>query len=274
MSLLLMTNTQILTRKPMANIELKSTLAYVQSLDLPALPSSRSMAGPAEGQSVDFDTFRKQMAVVGSEVVSFAEGVTAQRRQDIINATHLAQLAANKKVTDREDILAWYDTYFDVLTNLGWVLQDRGFSEYTEKADGLEAHEAILKVAAMLLGSAPTALAIVTSTLQAMKSMDADNPWITIFNRESRAAKAARFQISLAEQEGNGQFMVTTMAFALNAKSEVLQVLFFKVHKNEAMLKHCSGKVTINDEILAGVRETVRIRLAGRTQDFVAALNL
>ena len=255
----------------MANIDVPSALAYVRKLDLPL---ARSMVGAAEDEVIDFDTFKKQITVVGSEVVSFVEGISAQRRQDITNATLLAQLAANKKVTDREDILAWYDSYFDVLTNVGWVLQDRGFSEYTEKVDGLETHEAILKVAAVLLGGAPISLAVVSQTLGAMKSMDKDNPWITIFNRESRAAKAARFQISLTEQAENGQFMVTTMAFALNAKSKVTQVLFFKIHKTEATLKHCSGKVTINEEVLFGVRDVVKAKLVGRTRDFIVALDI
>ena len=255
----------------MANIDVPSALAYVRKLDLPL---ARSMVGAAKDEVIGFDAFKKQITVVGSEVVSFVEGISAQRRQDITNATLLAQLAANKKVTDREDILAWYDSYFDVLTNVGWVLQDRGFSEYTEKADGLETHEAILKVAAVLLGGTPIALAVVTQTLEAMKSMDKDNPWITIFNRESRTAKAARFQISLTEQAGDGQFMVTTMAFALNAKLTVTQVLFFKIHKNEATLKHFSGKVTINEEVLSSVRDVVKAKLVGRTRDFIAVVDI
>lgn len=100
------------------------------------------------------------------------------------------------------------------------MLQDRGFSEYAEKADGPETHEAIIKVAAVLPGGAPIALAMVTQTLEATKSMDEDKPWITIFNCESRTAQAARFQISLTEQAADGQFMVTTMAFALISKQQ------------------------------------------------------
>ncbi|SCY62116.1 hypothetical protein SAMN05216420_11072 [Nitrosospira sp. Nl5] len=77
----------------------------------------------------------------------------------------LAQLAANKKVPDKTHVIDWYNAYFDVLENIGWVIQDRRFSSYKEHADGLEAHEAI-KVATVLLGPAPTALALVVSTLE------------------------------------------------------------------------------------------------------------
>ena len=161
-----------------------------------------------------------------------------------------------------------------MLSNLGWVIQDKGFTAYEEKADGLEAHEAILKVAALLLGAAPTALAVVTTTIEAMKSMNKDNPWITIFDQKSRAAETARFQIALAEEDEAGQFMVSMMAFGLKANSKLTQILFFKIHSDKVSLKYCSGKVTINEVVLAGVREKVRVKLIGRTGGYIDSLDL
>jgi hypothetical protein len=212
--------------------------------------------------------------VVGSEVVSFVQGVSAERRQDIVNAALLAQLAATKKVQDRNDVFAWYHAYFDVLGNIGWVIQDTGFNSYEEQADGLEAHEAILKVAAVVLGPASTALALVTATVEAMKSMDADNPWITIFDRESRSAESARFQVALAEEAENGQFMVTTMAFGLRAESSITQILFFKIHKNKVSFKNCTGKATINEDVLTDVRETIKKKLSAHIAANIAAIDI
>ena len=86
----------------MTNIDVPSALAYIHKLDLPL---ARSTVGAVKEEVIDLDTFKKKIVVVDSEVVSFVEGISAQRRQDITNATLLAQLAANKKVTDREEIL-------------------------------------------------------------------------------------------------------------------------------------------------------------------------
>jgi hypothetical protein len=222
----------------------------------------------------DFDALKNQAMVVGSEVLSFVKGVSIERRQDIVNCALLAQLAANHKVNSETDIFSWYDTYFDVLTNLGWVIQDKGFSSYEEKANGLETHEAILKVAAVLMGAAPTALAVVISTIEAMKSMNKDNPWITIFDRETRKSTTAKFQIALVEEESSGQFMVSLMAFGLNAKSTLIQILFFKIRSAEVSLKHCSGKVTINEDVLTGTREKIRVKLIGHTSEMIDAIDL
>ena len=173
---------------------------------------------------------------------------------------------------DKTRIIEWYNAYFDVLENIGWVIQDRSFSSYTEEADGLEAHEAILKVATLFLGASPAALAIVISTLEALKSMDSSKAWMTIFDRESKQAKTGHFQIALAEQGENDQFFVSRMAFSLKAASTITQILLFKIRNDEVELDKCSGKVTINDEVLSSIREGVKQKIAAYTNDYIAKL--
>ena len=257
----------------MSTVTLASAHNFLDNLSLPRI-ERRGYEAAEETPRFDFDAFKNQATVVGSEVISFVKGVSVDHRQDIVNCALLAQLAADQMVKDRIKIFDWYDAYFNVLTNLGWVIQDKSFSSYEENAEGLEAHEAILKVASVLLGGSPTALALVVSTIEAMKSMNADNPWITIFDRESKTAETARFQIALASEDESGQFMVTLMAFGLRADSTITQILFFKIRSDNVSFKHCSGKVTINDTVLNGIREKVREKLIGRTGGYIDSLNL
>lgn len=256
----------------MNTVNLVTASKFLDELDLPGFRDGFESAEVKP--QVDFDALKSQAMVAGAEVISFVKGVSVERRQDIINCALLAQLAANKKVPDETDVLTWYNTYFEVLTNLGWVIQEKGFASFKEKAIGLEAHQAIQMVANILLGPAPTALAVVTSTLEAMKSMKKDNPWITIFDRESRKSTTAKFQIALAEEDASGQFLVYLMAFKLIDKATLTQVLFFKTQTDEITFEHASGKVTINEDILTGIREKVRLKLIGRTGDMVDAIDL
>ena len=238
------------------------------------LPSPARARGGVEGvrEIIDFNAQKNQAMVVASDIVSFVKGVSNERRQDIVNSSLLAQLVANKKVPDKKNIIEWYNAYFDVLENIGWVIQDRSFSSYTEEADGLEAHEAIIKVASVFLGAAPAALAVVISTLEALKSMDSSKPWMTIFDRESKQAKTGHFQIALAEQGDNDQFLVSLMAFSLKAESTLTQILFFKIRNDEVELEKCSGKVTINDKVLSSIRDLVSQKIAAHTSDYIAKL--
>ena len=238
------------------------------------LPTPARARGGVEGvrEIIDFNAQKNQAMVVASDIVSFVKGVSNERRQDIVNSSLLAQLVANKKVPDKKNIIEWYNAYFDVLENIGWVIQDRSFSSYTEEADGLEAHEAIIKVASVFLGAAPAALAVVISTLEALKSMDSSKPWMTIFDRESKQAKTGHFQIALAEQGDNDQFLVSLMAFSLKAESTLTQILFFKIRNDEVELEKCSGKVTINDKVLSSIRDLVSQKIAAHTSDYIAKL--
>lgn len=263
-------------RLPYGGLDMKpvtpqSARAFLNAMELP--PSTRGGFESA-AEIIDFKAQKDQALVVASDVVSFVKGVTNERRQDIVNASLLAQLAANKKVPDKTNMMEWYNAYFNVLENIGWVLQDKTFSSYTEEADGLEAHEAILKVAAVFLGAAPAALTVLTSTLQALKSMDPSKSWVTIFDRESKHVETAHFQIALAEQGEHDQFFVSLMAFSLKAKSTLTQVLFFKIRKDDVELKKYSGKVTINDQVLSSIRDRVQQKIASHVGEFVADLEI
>src|SRR5258708_1762233 len=170
------------------------TVAFIDGLELPPKPKARS--GPRKATAEAIAKAKQQAVVVGPDIVSFVSGTDPALRTAILHSALLAQLAANRKVPSRDEIRAWYEAYFDVLVQLGWAIQDRGFSEHHEAGDDFEAHQAILTIAASVLGPASTALVVVQSTLDSMKAM-AKGSWMTIFQNESQAAKAARFQVTV-----------------------------------------------------------------------------
>lgn len=190
----------------MPAVSIAAARDFVANVDLPQ-PRARpfELAGHQAGALLDqsLDKAKDQAMIVGSDVVSFVKGVTPGKRGDIGRSSLLAQLVAKKQVPDTADIYSWYNAYFEALEHIGWVVQNRTFAEYRETRESFETHQAILKVAATLLGPATTALAVVTATMESLQSMSADSPWITIFNRESKSAKTAHFQVMLVEQ-GDG----------------------------------------------------------------------
>lgn len=247
-----------------------SALHFVQEAALPpAPPRLRGAAGTAE---LALQAGKAQAAVVGSEVLSFSPGVDSPWRQDLVHSSLLAQLVAKKRVPDATRIFDWYDAYFDTLAQIGWAVQDKSFAVYAERSQNFQAHDAILKVAGSLLGPAATSLALVSTTLKALQSMEADSPWITLFDRESRSAQSARFQISVAEQAPGGELSVALMAFGLEAKSTLTQVLVFKSLASQVTLRHCAARVGIDTVVLEGVRDTLRARLVGHANSFVRQL--
>src|SRR5215831_7080418 len=239
----------------MNTTDIAQARSFLLRAELPA-PFPETLGEPAPGDTSPFDAAKQQAAVVGSDVVSFVKEITPEQRQDIVNASLLAQLAANKKVPDPEDlkgIVDWYTAYFDVISKIGFAVQSKGFVQYVEKADTFEAHEAIIEIVKTALAGAPAAIPLVIKTLETLKSMSQDSPWITLFHRESRSANTARFQVSVADTGSS----LSVLAFGIAARATVTQVLLFRFKKNESTLQHNSSTLTINPAVLAGIRSDI-----------------
>ena len=253
-------------------VDVDGVREFVKSCELPDAPPVRFDL--AKDPPSPFDIAKEQASVVGSDVIAFSKGVTADTRADIQNAVLLAQLVAKKSMSEPKtlsDVGAWYDSYFDTLSRLGFVLQDKALAEYRSSSDTFEAHESILEIAGALLAGSPGALVLVKKTLEALQKMSADSPFITLFHRESQSANTGRFQVSLVESDVAG-VLLTLIAFGLEARASVTQVLFFKFHKNDVTLRHNSGKVSINEALLAGVRPQVSAKIVAFTNDFIERL--
>jgi hypothetical protein len=248
---------------------------YIQHIELSAPRSSHMRGGFDQNSETIMETLqitRQQAAVIGSEIVAFTNGVNSAQPQDLINGTLLAQLVANKMVAERPPFSEWYNAYFDALTNIGWFVQDQNFATYVESSENFEAHQAILKVAATVLGAAPSALLVVTNTLKASQAMDASSPWLTLFARENQSAETASFQISAVEQGSDRQPVVSLMAFGLQAHTGMTQVLFFKGRTSEVTLHHWSSRMSIDPDVVAAVRPMLKEKLASHVMDYVKAI--
>ncbi len=245
---------------------------FVQRVMLPDPQRARGseIAGLAQPA---FDASKDESLVVGSGIVSFKTGIAGDRRRAVTDSLLLAQLVVKKRGIAPEDAQNWYHEYASVLANLGWLVETSEMTEFVSQEDGLDVHEAIMAVAALLLGPAAIAAApLIDATLKALHSMDTNTPWITLFNRESRRAKAASFQIALAEPAANGDLSVSMMAFSIDANMDITQVLFFKVHRNQASLKRVSTTAQINLSVLDSVQSDLQKKVAAFTSSYISQL--
>jgi hypothetical protein len=246
-------------------------LSFIAEAELPSVKVSRAELTHRSGAGV-LGAATMQSAIVGSEIISFANGVTPEHRQALANSSLLAQLVAKKAIPEPSKIYEWYDAYFDALSNLGWMIQERELTVHDESSNDFYAHQAILAVAATLLAGAPASLELIRTTLDALRSMDTSSPWITLFNRESQSAKSAKFQVGLASNDQNGQLTVAMMAFGLEATSTITQLLLFKAKTNSVTLRRYKGQVAINTEVLDAIRGALHDKVLAHSQDYIRAL--
>lgn len=249
-------------------VDLDAARHYVARLDVPAA------FGAAEPPDLGFDTAKQQAVVVGSAVLSFDNGVESEFRSAVSDSALLAQLVADRTQNAALDPIAWFDAYFAVLGNIGWVIQARDTATYDIKTDGMEVHEAILDVIAAFIGPVPGAAKLVTLALESLQKMDKDSPLITIFEKNSQHAQVGRFQFTTIRQEADGGLLAEAMAFALNAERTITQILFFKLSKSKQTLRRSLGTISLNREALTRLQPVIRQKVQSHMAEFVAALEI
>ena len=240
----------------------------IKTADLP--PAHAFAADAADVTEVAFDSAREQALVVGSDVVSFTIGVEADFRQAITDSSLFAQLVAVQKTGDNADPMQFFDAYFDTMLGLGWIVQQRDTAEIKLNNQGFEVHEAVIGVITSFLGPAagPAAVAAVIAVLNGLHKMNADKPFITLFDKRSRHGKVGRFQFTYVRKDPEHGLLAEIMAFALNADEAVTQVLFFKLHKGSTTLRRSLASLSVDTAALSEIRPN----LASRMKVFRTAL--
>ena len=104
--------------------------------------------------------------------------------------------------------------------------------------------------------------------------MDQDQPWFTLFERESRRFTARQFQISYADLDEAGQPKISLLCFGLEAHKAITQVLFFKFKDESASLKKFSTTLNINSQILQTVQADVAARLTPNLSSYIKNIEI
>ena len=256
-----------------ASDRIASAKDFVEQVDLPMAPTQVRDFGEAPSEFVP-DPTKEQSLVAGSEVITFTKGVTAERRKAITHSALFAQLVANRKVEDENDMEAWYKAYFEALTHVGWTVQSTDFIAYEATSDQADVHQAVLQIASGVLGQASAGYLLVKASIDALNKLDDGSPWIAVFRRESQKTRSSRFQVGLATEDPQGAFLVTLMAFSLDSSASKTQVLLFRFRAEHATLRKYSGSVTIDDGVLLQVAPLIRQRILTYTRSYIVGIPL
>ena len=76
------------------------------------------------------------------------------------------------------------------------------------------------------------------------------------------------------EQGAGDNLFLSLIAFGLEADTTFTQVLFFKFQSNQVRLQNHSGKVSIDTNVLAAIRDDLSAKLAKHAGDFIRGLDI
>jgi hypothetical protein len=244
----------------------KSYVAALQ-LSFPENAYKMTVRGvPAEPEST---TDEDKAYLDNKSIVSFVAGVSPENRQDILDSTLLAQLAAGHLYPDPQDLKKWYEKYTEVLRNIGWSIQANEFSEVTSSGSLFEMKNAILGIISAAFGG--NYVAIVTKVLDALKGLSDSDSKIVAFEKNTHSAGKGTFQLALVE-EINDAVALHMAGFIISTSSVVKRILFFSSKKETATVSSNSMACTLNKETYATVRSTVKQKLGDKAQQYIAEI--
>ncbi len=255
------------------SFNLSAARTYLAETHLPPLQGFQADA-PVGGGMPEFDTDQAQALVIGSDVVSFTSGVEAEFRKAISDSALYAQLVALNKTGGDADAMKFFDAYFAVLLQLGWVVQKRETAEFNYKGDGFDVHEAVIGVVTTFLAPIAGAAAAVLTVLKGLHDMSKNEPFITLFNKRSRHGKIGRFQFTFVHNDPEHGLSAEIMAFALDADDTLTQVLFFRIHKNRTKLRRSAGTFSIDTDALKGVQPLMASKVLAYRTAMIAEADL
>lgn len=204
-------------------------------------------------------------------VVAFVAGVSGQNREDVLNSTLLAQLAADNKFNRETQVMDWYAFYTDVLGKVGWVSQGFNWQKYSSKQMSFTMDEAVLEIAeAAMTGQEELVL---VAAMDAMKKLPKEDGRLKLFNYSASSDKEGNFQISVCSED-NGAVAMKTMAFYFSADQSSTDVLFFNFSSASTTLNQATDAQTLNSTVYADVRQAVITKLGDNAKNFVLDLDI
>lgn len=245
---------------------------YLAAVDLSNTPRELVEQDAAtDPDAAVFEQARTQAQVVGSGVFSFAPSVEAAVREAVSDALLLAQLVANKQASTEADPLRWFAAYTQVLTSVGWTLAAGGWTDYSSQGTTADVHQEVLAILTAVLGPVPTALAIVTASVKALKAMNPQSSWMRIFSRESQRARIARFQLGGVEQDG-GTLRISMVACLIEASSTITQVLVFRFREQRAAFRASHPTLSASAASLVELHPQIQAKVRAYQSSYLSSI--
>lgn len=244
-------------------------LHFVESADLGGIEEAVA-AAPAT-PALDLDKLPPAV-VSGTTLIDFSQAPSPAIRAGVSEALLFASRVATTamKAGDTED--DWLAAYTTNLGKLGFGISGTAITKSSFKKTGVEVHKAIIPFLTIAFGGAAIG-PIILAGLQNLQSINADQPWITLFDHQSRRFDATEMHfaaVSSTDVETTIRYAIARLHYEMTTTS----VLFFKVTKGAADFESATKTLTGNNSLLAVLQPALRAKLASLADSFIAEAKL
>ena len=215
---------------------------------------------------------KKEGYVVGGGITAFTENVKGLVKQDILDATLFAQLAADKQYDREKDTVNWYDYYKYVLGSIGYVIQSFSFQEYKATGGTFSMDKVVIQILTAIATGGESL--VIQETLNALRGMSDTDGRIVLFSQQSSSSSSGNFQVYPCDQAKDGEVSMALGAFYYTASHHETRFLFFSWGSSSAHVYKGGQRTVLNQSVYAKVRSSVSAKLGDNAVNLVASIDL
>jgi len=249
-----------------------SAAQFVRSLEMPEMKMVHRGRQFQKMPSLAAMTNESPEAFVNKgSLLSFVAGVSTQAQEDALNATLLAQLAADHLFDKEKQTERWYGVYTDTLARIGFPLERFQFNRAELSASSATFDRVILDILAAALTE--NEVAVLEASLDALKQLPEDDQRVVLWDQSTHSAEQGNFQIGIASDAG-GVLTMKMGAFHFSATQEVTRLLFFTWETTSGELYQSMQQVNQSIAIYDQVRAQILEKLGSNAMTFIAELDI
>jgi len=277
---------------------------FIENLEIEILGSGRlwrsgenaALNDPAQPQPASAN-------VDAASVVTFVDGLSGQQKEDVLNSTLLAQLAANRKHDRERDTAGWYEVYRTVLEKVGWASQPAGkldralavrslsrgldmrsgpllpslpgplpvftlpFIRVVPTEPRFTPEAAVLKLMKAVASEAQ--IAVTKTSLDVFRGLPDRDRRVMIFETSSHSAGGGNFQIVSVRLSPKGVVLMTIAAYFFRSDEPVTRVLSFNFGQRSSQMFQASHTMALNEDAYSKTRGRVIDQLGDQAAAFI-----
>ncbi len=240
------------------------SLSLIEHLSTLSAAKARRLAAPTEPADG---------AVVGSNLLAFAEGVSRQNKEDVMDSFLFATLVANKAFNPETQSLEWYARFNKVLATVGWVSASWSYARYRSAHQRFTMDQAGLEILGSAISAAslpgPASLAMLKVAADAIKALKDQQKPLRLFERQTKSHSGANFRIGACAESADGTVNLAMGAVNFLATSQVTDVLFWEWNSAEVQTFRGEDSLVLNTRMYAGHRDLIQQRLGSNAQSAI-----
>jgi hypothetical protein len=245
--------------------------AFIENAEIGPFPELAAGLQLAAAEQLNLDKLPDGV-VSGTALLDLSAVPSTAVRAGVSLSMLFASRAATAAMEDGDTEDDWLASYTSSLGQLGFAIAGAAQVHNKFKKTGLAVNKAIIPFLTVAFGGAAIG-PIILAGLKNLQEMDQDEPWIKLFDSESRRFDARELHfaaVSSTDTDTNIRYVVVRLNVSLDAVS----VLFFKVTKAKAEFESVTTTMSANNSLMVVIEPALRERLGSMTNSFILEAKL